>query len=356
MKKTIFLAKSLLFGCMIYSLPGYAGTVKKIDKSKKMLVVELDPSESVEKKSKMCVFAEDGKKIGCGTVKKVKKNKATLSFKSAKKLEQVKEGMQVVPKGAGSSTSIAGDGSKGSSTAGASKKVIGFISFGLLTPASYEKIIYEPKNQPTSLWDSGGSSNTIGDAPYRLGFGLQFAFPVKSFSINPGFRFRTFRNFVGEANYAPPASNPYVESTIEANEIGIFGDFQLFRKPLSPKIAFDGGAGLDLAISSVNFKAKKKDDSGKTAESDLASAQSKLNVISLRLNGGIDINFTPKFGLTSGAVIFLPLFATGGQPAGKFADNEAKGVPDPGLDIKEKLAHKKSSLGAEIKMGAFVSF
>ena len=356
MKKQIILLKSILLACALAAKPSYAATVKKINKAKKLVVLELDPSEKVEKKSKMCVFSLDNKKIGCGTVKKVKGSKVYLSFKSVKKIEKISEGMQALPKEAGSSGDVATEASTGAGSGVFKKKVIGFISFGVLTPASYSKLVYNSKNAPDSLWDTGGSSNSVGDAPYRLGFGLQFAFPVKRFSINPGFRYRLFRPFEGEADYAPPARDPYVRTNITASEIGLFADLQLFRKPVGQKLSFDGGAGLDLAIASVNFVATKLDDTGKTPELELATAKSTLNVISLRLNGGMDINFTPKFGLTSGAVIFLPLFATGGQPVGKFADNEAKNVADPGQDIKEKLAHKKSSLGAELKFGTFVNF
>lgn len=349
-RKTSFIP----FACLsLLSTQGaLAGTVKKISQEKKRLLVELEGEESVEKGDKMCFFEENGEKIGCGLVRKVKDKKVTVAIKSKKKLEKIMEGSKAYPLGSGP-TDVEGEAAKGkdaATTNAPGKKIIGFYSFGLLTTATYQKLLYEAGS--TSLWTSDGTSSSS-----QLGFGAQVSIPVKRIAVNPGFRYRTFKTFQGD-NYYTSASDPlYVVTTVSASELGLFADGQLFQKPVGKKVLLRGGAGLDLAISTVNFTAEKNDESGKTPKLELASAKSILNIFSLRVVGGLDIHITKKLGITGGATLFLPLLASGGKIDGKFVGGEeAKNVPDQNADITNKLAHKKAGFGAEITLGTFVSF
>ena len=335
-----------------------AGTVKKVSMEKKSVIVELEGEESAEIGDKICFFDGDNKKIVCAKVKKVKGKKVTVGVKSEKKLEKITVGSKATPK---ASTSVAA-GTESSESPPESdkspgkmpKKIIGFYSLGLITTANYQKIYYaapEVETGAKTLWSTNGSGNRS-----LFGFGGQIALPIKKISINPGFRYRIFSPSPIQSDYKLKQENPYVETTVSASEIGLFADVQLLRKSLGKKLAINGGAGLDIAISSVTMSSKLKNDVDKSKEKDLASAKSSLNVISLRLGGSLDANLVGRFGLTSGVTLFVPLLSTGGTPSGTFADDEAKGVANPGADIKEQLGHKKSSFGAEINLGGFLSF
>ena len=334
-----------------------AGTVKKVNTEKKSVIVELEGEESADIGDKICFFDGDNKKIVCAKVKKVNGKKVIVGLKSAKKLEKITEGSRATPKGS-TSGSISSEGGESSSendkkSGKMPKKIIGFYSIGLITTANYQKIYYtapEVENAAKTLWSTNGSGNQS-----FLGFGGQIAIPIKKISINPGFRYRIFSPSPIQSDYKLKQDNPYVETTTSASEIGLFADVQLLRKSLGKKLALNGGAGLDIAMSSVTMSAKLKNDVDKSKEKDLATAKSSLNVISLRLGGGLDFLLGGGFGLTSGVTLFVPLLSTGGTPSGNFADQEGRGVADPGADIKEQLGHKKSSFGAEINIGGFLS-
>ena len=95
---------------------------------------------------------------------------------------------------------------------------------------------------------------------------------------------------------------------------------------------------------------------GTIPESELASATSKLNVLSVRASGGFDFVFAKPIGAFFGLTLMVPVAEFGASFTGDLGENEARGHVDPGEDLKLALDHKKNSVAYEISLGTMLSF
>ena len=70
-----------------------AASVRQVNAKKKMVSIELEEDETMEKGANVCFFTEAGKKVDCGTVAKVKGTVALVKVENTKKLKKIKAGM-----------------------------------------------------------------------------------------------------------------------------------------------------------------------------------------------------------------------------------------------------------------------
>lgn len=344
-----------------------AGSVKQVSSKKKLVTVELGEDETMEKDADVCVFSEANKKIACGTVVKVKGTLATVKFETIKGFKKMKPGLtakvgEEPPEAKeGGDEEAEGDAAprkKGKNSAKEPKvksspfRVWFYYSPALATPAVYNKLGYAaPTSEtPDTLWsDDKKTASTL------FGLNLQVGIPLGAFSLNPGLRYRKFTPSVVDSDYTPQRENPYASTEETASATGVWVDFQLFRVPFSGASSLWMSSGVDMDMSTVILKTTKKDDSGATAESEIAKASSKLNVISLRVGAATDIVFAQVFGLSIGTTIMVPL-SESAKFSGDLSDGEARGQAEPGDDLKKALGHKKNSVAYELSLGSVLAF
>lgn len=329
-----------------------AGTVKSVSVKKKTMTVTLDDGEEYEKDTELCVFNDADKKIECGTVTRTKAGLAQVKFKSAKKLKRIKAGMTVRSPDAEAATT-ASDGKAAAPSGKMPFRIWGAYSPALATPAVFNKIGYEAPADaaPDSLWRADSKVATA-----LFGFNLQVGIPLGTKSLNTGLRFRTFTPSLIDSDYIAQKENPYVRSEQKASAIGLWTEFQYLRIPMMTASSLWVASGLDIDMSTVTFTATKLDDSGATAETEIASADSKLTVASLRTTAGFDFVFAKPLGGFFGITLMIPLAEFGAAFKGNIADDEARGQADPGEDLKTQLGHKKNSVAYEVSLGGMLSF
>jgi hypothetical protein len=334
---------------------GYGATVKKVNSKKGLVLLDVGADETLETETEICVYNENDKKIDCGTITKIKGKTATVKMKSKKKLKKIKPDMAARPPDSDGS-----DGAEGGSSKSASGKmpmgVLGRYIYTIAAPSTFKKngYVVPTSKTPSTLWkDEGAVSDSA------LGFSLAFAIPVSKYSIIPGLRFRSLASVEVLSDYASDRRDPYVSTLTTASNLGLFADFQFLRMPLGSTASiafFSMSSGLDIDASTVTFKAEKRDDTGATPTTPLASATSKLTVLSLRVSGGLDILFEKFIGLSSGLNVLLPLTAFGASFSSQMEDSEKRGVEDPQTDLKNAVGHKKSGFGAEFYLGLSMHF
>ncbi len=341
-----------------------AALVKQVSSKKKLVTVELAEDETIEKDAVVCVFSEANKKLGCGTVVKVKGTTVTVKFENAKGMKKMKPGL---PAKVGEEPPAAADAeeasddtpkkgaknvAKGPKVKKSPFRVWVYYSPALATPAVYNKLGYAaPANEtPDTLWsDDKKTASTL------FGVNLQVGIPLGAFSLNPGFRYRKFTPSVVDSDYIPQRENPYVSTEETASATGLWVDFQFYRMPFSGASSFWLSSGVDMDMSTVTLKATKEDDAAGGTSSEIAKADSKLTVISLRVGAATDIVFAKVFGVSIGTTIMIPLSETA-KFSGDITDGEARGHADPGDDLKQKLGHKKNSVAYELSLGGVLAF
>lgn len=340
-----------------------AAAVKQVNAKKKLISIALGEDETMEKDALVCVFTESGKKVDCGTVKSVKGTVAIVVFKSTKKFKRLKVGMQAKvgaePPGTEDDTEASANTAKKpknavkeGKTTKSPLRIWALYSAALSTPAVYNKLGYAaPSSEtPETLWSDDKTTKSS-----LFGFNFQVGIPLGAFSVNPGFRYRKFTPSVVDSDYVSQRADPYTSTDETASALGIWTDFQFYRMAFSGASSFWLSSGIDMDMSTVTLKTTKKDDSGATAETEIAKAESKLSVLSLRLGAATDLVFTKVFGVSVGTTIMIPLSASG-KFSGDLADGEGQGQADPGEDLKKALGHKKNTVAYELSLGAVLAF
>jgi hypothetical protein len=349
----LFAALAATIGLILISVPAFAGTVKEISSAKSQVTVELD-EDAYKKGDELCIYNSKNKKIECGTVTIVRSTSVVVKLPSKKNIKKIKKGMQVSAEGASDKKSTA---TTKTTTRSAQNKDGFSLKLGwspaIVSPSTFNSVGYlAPTSEtPATLWEA--------DEPVTetlLGAAMQVSFPVGSLAVMPGLRFRKFVPSRVDTNYFPKRLNPFVSSLTTGTAIGLFTDLRFLNGGVGSAFGYYASGGLDIEMSSLVFKSTKKDDSGGTPESNMASAESSLTVISLR--GGVGLNLLPfkPFGATLGINLLLPLAEFGKKFSGSIEGAETKGLADPGGDLKTALGHKKNKFGADAQMSVLLAF
>jgi len=331
------------FSSSIFSSYAFSSTVRNVNSSKSLVTINLN-GNTYKNGDELCFYTAKDSKIECGSVTGVRSKTATIKLTSKKNIRKIRRGMKV---------KLATDSeNKPTSTANtttAAKKKEGFSlwmswSPAIMSPSIFNSVGYlaPPTETPTTLWDADAAVTSS-----LLGAAIQTGFPVGSLSIMPGFRYRMFVPSRVDTDYFPKRLNPFVSSVTTGSALGLFTDLRFLNVTMGSWFSFFSTGGLDIEMSSLNFKSTKKDDTGATPESAIASAKSSLTVISLRTGAGLNIIPFRPFGASLGFNLILPVTEVGKKFSGSIEDTETKGLADPGGDLKTAIGHKKNKFAAD---------
>ncbi len=312
--------------------------------------VTVDPEDETYKKGdELCIFTSKNRKIDCGTVTSVKNSSVIIKLTSKKNFKKIKKGMIVNP-GAAAEASA--------ETAPVTKKERISLWMGwspvLSSPSTFNSVGYyaTPSGLPiTTLWEADEPVKTT-----LLGATIQAGFPIGSMALIPGFRYRMFVPSRVDSDYSFKVLNPYVSSLTTATAIALYTDLRYVNIAMGSMFSFFGTGGLDIEMSSLSFKSKKKDDTGATQETPIASAKSSVTVVSLRTGAGF--NFLPfkPFGASLGFNLILPVAEFGKKFSGNIEQNETQGMQDPGGNLKAAIGHQKNKFGLDAQLSILLAF
>lgn len=365
---------AVFISAIVFPSKAFSGTVRGIISSKSQIAINPD-GETYSKGDKLCIFTAKNKKIECGKVVSIKTKYVVIKLPSKKNIKKIKKGMLVTPEAATDeqqdATTAEEQGVTTDEQPVATKRS---PSPKLATPA--------PNNDKFSLWMgwspaiiSPSKFNSVGyyatpsetpvtklwelDEPIAktiAGAAIQAAFPVGGIAVVPGLRYRIFTPNRVDTDYTPNVLNPYVSSLTTATAMGFFTDIRYLNVPMGSMFGFFGTGGLDVEMSSLKFKATKKDDTGATPETTLASADSSITVLSLRTGAGL--NFIPfkPFGASLGLNVIFPVAEFGKKFSGKVEATETKGLQEPGDNLKAAIAHQKNKFGLDAQLSVLLAF
>ncbi len=316
----------------------------------------VDPDgETYKKGDELCIYTSKNKKIDCGTVTVVKSTSVIVKLPTKKNIKKIKKGMLVNP--ATDEAATAAGGAKPGALAATPKKERFNLWMGwsptLMSPSTFNSVGYvAPTTEtPLTLWEADEAV-----AKTMIGAALQVGFPIGPVALLPGFRYRMFVPSRVDTDYFPKKLNPFVSSLTTATTIGLFTDVRYLNIPMGTAFAMFATGGLDIEMSSLSFKSTKKDDTGATAESPMASAESSVTVISLRAGGGFNLIPFRPFGASLGINLLLPVAEFGKKFSGSIEQTETKGIVEPGNDLKAAIGHKKNKFGLDAQLSILLAF
>jgi hypothetical protein len=338
------------------SVTALAGTVTKVNAKKKSVTIDQGKSNGVEKDAEACFVDQAGTKVGCGTVKSVKAKSATVKIKDKKVMKAIVEGMTV---------EIGGAATSGSTPAGAAHAGSKFMAVRLmylptlLSQAVYNKMTYrapEATGDMTTLWDPGQKSS---QALMTIGLEFDLIGPGIALGVRP---LRTYQEFQIDSDFDRAVATKFVRTTVTGSALGFYLDYNF----MNPKGGISGmriGAGLDIDMSTVTYKAVQMEDKVET-ETPLYDISSKLTVISLRVPAGYQLSMG-SMGLNFGLNLMVPV--VGNEPTAtndiqdantsRYAGgSEEEKTAAAEADLKTSLGHTKNSFAAELVLGAFFAF
>lgn len=334
--------------CLIFYYTGaaQAATVKAKSSKSQAILIELSPEESIVKGDEICFFTKSAKQVGCGKVTSIKGKRARVRVKR-KVFSRVRKGMGAQTFGYADGD-ILGSGSSGGGSKSSANKPMRIYGFGLLamTPFTHQNLLYDRGIE--TLWDPGKTASAL-----AMGAGFEVAIPVGSFAIIPGFRYQLERSQTIESDYGT-TSNPYSVNTVKSSAMGVWADFEFWTTNWGG-LMFGAASGLDIDMSKVTFAMNTKDENtGITT--DIASASSSLNVISLRLSTRMDYMFTKSFGVNFTPTILIPITEMGKKFSGEVNDPNAPATVDVATDLETSLGHKKASFGFNGMLSVVMTF
>lgn len=319
----------------------FGSTVEKINKKKGLLLIDEGKAAGLKPKTKVCIFESDGKKVACGSITKVKENKAYVKV-SKKKIDKITKGMEVK----------LADGADAKDSGG-SKTTYSYVKgayiISPMTTSSYQKVSYlrPDSNSVDTLWKPSETSSLS-----IFGFGGEVGLDLSSMLIAAGAKIKRHRDFTAVADYDNNPDN-YVENNQVSQSFGVWLDAYWTSISLGSS-KLDIGNGLDIDMSTMVLNAAKKSDAGD--ESQIYKATSKITVMSLRTVASYKMFFDP-IGISADVNVMVPLVASGSSFSAEVTDgNTSSLTTDPTEDLKFAVNHRKSSLGLEFVLGAFFAF
>jgi hypothetical protein len=329
-----------------------AATVTDVKKKKKTATIDAGTSTGFSKGISVCFSDDEGTKIGCAKISDATETTATIKL-TPKLIRKLKKGANADLQSAGASA-----GTAGADPAPNRTNVKGLYALTLVPPIQYNKISFSiPESSATtveSLWNIAEKSGMS-----FIGGALEMEFGVgKSMSLAVGFRYRMYRDFLAESDYGvtPEQVTTYAETSMKSTSMGGWFDFYFAQFGSAP-FFFRLASGLDVDMAKLTLQSDKLSETNATDPEPIATAESALNLISLRLGLQMNLFFKP-LGLVFGLHPVVPLAAMGSKYSDEIADsNSSKVAPlTASEDLKIAIDHKKASFGLEVTTGLYVAF
>lgn len=340
---------SITILCLLFYQSLYGATVKRVIKKKRIVVIDAGKNEGLSKGIKVCFLKENGKKVACGRVRKVRK-KVSFVRVNKKRLRRVKKGMEATFTVKGVETEESATEIASSDSLSSKKTQIQvFYLITPMTPSKFQKLNYsEPVSGAETMWDPSGD---IGSA--NLGFGANVTFSIFNSTIGVGGRMRTYTTQEVEGYYQQNTPSQFVLMEQKASAIGFWIDYYYFDTKMS-LLSIQIAAGLDVDMTTVDLTATQGDDN--TSENNpIASGTSKATTLSLRNLINIYMDFD-GFGIGTMMNFLIPV---AGTPtfSGSVDDPNASNLGvEPVSDLETSLDHKKASFGLEIMVHGYFAF
>ena len=308
---------------LTHSLQLQAAEVIKTNKKKGQVIINEGKADGLKKRKKVCFYNNSGRKVACGIIVKLKRNKALVKVKSKKRIKKIKSGYEA---------RMVGKKQKRKKKKGSPNYIAGYYALTLSTPSSIQKLSYDVDNANSgSNWIAIGANNrAIRGGGIETGFG----------SLTLGLRFRTLDTSTAQADYATGGDN-YAEVTQTGAGQGLYADYAVMK--LGPLGLL---AGIDFDQVKTFFAAAAYNPD----EDQIAEAESTATSISLRLRANFqqDIAFLK---LLASGVVTVPLSVSASTSA-SVNDPQSQIAGDQSEDLQIALAHGKGSVGIEFLIGA----
>ena len=327
----------LMFG---FSSDLYSATVIKVSKKRRKVTIDEGSEQGLSKKQRICFYKSSGKKVGCGKIVKVKKNKAYVKV-SKKRIKKIKKGMTAALKGAKKSSNKIGNNPY--------RLKVSYV-LSAITPAAFQKVAFnEPaagETSVSSLWTQNGFNNKS-----FFGFGFEFDIPISTYSLGVGLRTRTYQEFNADSNYTNDFTK-YAQVTQVGDSKGLFIDFNY--------LSFGSillGSGLDVDLLSMTMQSAVISEGDGSSSLFAEASGAGITTISLRFRVQYFLDFA-SFGISPSLTLMVPVSAS---PTGTYTSTEENfkdKLTDitPDEDLEQSIALSKSSFGAEIYIGAYLNF
>lgn len=343
LKTTI--ATSIIF--LLLSNSAFCGTVVKLLKKRKTVVIDIGSNDDVTKGSKVCIIRPNGKKAACGTVRRVTATKSFVRI-NPKRFKRVKKGMTAEISETTAKKSMAAN-------AATSGSIVfrGNYIFALMPPTTFQQILFSPGTDQESAWSDEGVAQPPQEDPLNLG--LEVSFPIFGMDLGVGFRLRN-RKFISTADYEAQTRDPYVETTLTESATALWFTAYFLKTDVGIGQLTVGG-GLDIDMATLNISVLQKSDSGD--ESEIFSGTSKLMIISLAGTSHLDIKITESFGAFFGTRLLFPVSGGVGSLAGDDitdASVVASTTANPNDDLAASINYKAASFGVAFHIGAMLAF
>jgi hypothetical protein len=337
--------------CFVAGLAN-AATVTDVKKKKKTATIDAGTSSGFSKGISVCFSDSSGTKIGCAKISDATESTSTIKL-TPKLVRKLKKGATADLQSGGTKTAAAGADPAPNRT-----NVKGLYVLTPVPPIQYNKISFSiPESSATaveSLWNIAEKSGMS-----FIGGALEMEFGVgTSMSLAFGFRYRMYRDFLAESDYGTTTEQEtiYAETTMKSTTMGGWFDFYFAQFGSAP-FFFRLGSGLDVDMAKLTLQADKLSETNATDPETIATAESSLNLVSLRLGLQMNLFFKP-IGLVFGLHPIVPLAAMGSKYEDEITDsNSSKVTPlTASEDLKISIDHKKASFGLEVTTGLYVAF
>lgn len=307
------------------------------------------------KGDKICFQSDKQKLVGCGKVFKMAESSLFVKV-TAKTFAKLKTNYSAIFDGTDGKASLsAEEAAKKTSTKNALRLTYSPI---ILSPTAYNNVTYAAP----SLADSTSSSNSQFWVPERaITMSLISVMFEWGRYISPksglflGLRYRTNPKTSVLADYVAGVSTTYLTIDHTFSGLGLSADYAFYKNDVTNAVNFFLATGLDLESTILDIKAILTDDStGQTK--DLASFNSKLTAMSLRLRPGFEWNFSKWLGIHAGLTMMVPFAKFSTAASATISDNHSADASTASDDFKNAAGHKLAKFGLACDLGMISKF
>ena len=318
--------------------------------------VAIPADKHFNKSDKICFQSDKKKPAGCGKIFKMTDSSIFVRVTAAT-FAKLQDRYTAILEEGDAKSAAPGDAATRKGTA--VKTILRLTASPILvSPTAYNTVTYSaptlsdsttPNNSQFWLRDKPGTTSLVS---MMLEWG-RFLGPKSGFSL--GLRYRYNPETTLLADYVTGVSTSYVTITHRLTGVGLLADYAFYKNDVSSTFNVFFATGLEFENTNLVIAANATDEAvGQTQN--IASLNSKMIAMSLRLRPGLDWNPSKWFGIHTGLTIMVPLV--------KFAASATASVDDPHSldkstavdDLKTAAGHKLNRYGVGLDLGLSSKF
>ncbi|MDD9951853.1 MAG: hypothetical protein OXT67_09850 [Zetaproteobacteria bacterium] len=323
----------------IFSLSVQAATVTSISRKKKMIIIDEGREDGFIKGKKVCVFNSD-KRVACGVVIRVKKNRAQVKIN--RDFLKVKKGFEVRIRGASKDDEP---------EYGPALRFLA-LPVPVGAPANYQLLTYLGANAAgegsSSLWQSEESYTSNANALISFSVGVEFE--QRYWQVRFGARVREYQSHKRAADYDLALPGTFLQTEQSASASGVYVDYFV---PLLDGL--DVGVGVDFDQTTMKFYGEVRDDFDSSYNERIYNLESSGLVTSLRLPVRYNSYLDPM-GLSFGLTSMIPLYVAGLSNVAQANDTvHGSLVQDAQQDLVDSANFRAGGFTVEVALGLYLS-